>query len=671
MVERGGAQTDEHLARARARDRARPRSAEPRARRPRGSELPSSGAQSPICRVNSWPGWGRSSGSTWSGRLRPRPTRRPSGTSASGAPAGSSRTCASRWRGPRSRAIPRRCSRARARSSRRRSATGREGEEPPPGHGRLPRYTWWDAYAALRERLDELGRRLGGEYRVLVDANQHVDREAAVALGSRLLRQEHDADHAPPRLVGRARDARHRPPSSSRRRRSTRTAAPARSASTPARPTRSTSRACSTRRAASRTGRSRPTPIPEEYPRGARRPRLRLRHLPGRLPVEPRRREAAGGGDAPAGAEPHVSLVDWLEAGRRGAAAALRPPVRPAQRPALPAPQRARRARQRRRRAGAGRALRGGRRPAPARARRVGARADPGARVTAADRLRDVERWIGVGAARRRSVRDLPGRVRQRLPARLRGLGVDHDRVFAVGALVVSLRSAAATGREPAQMRLGLAALAFDFAVVSAYVLVYSFETGLAHPAAHVPAARRGGAALRDPRARSPSRPRALRCSPVFEWLRADRFAPHRYHVDYVTLQLGIELLMGLIVGWLVLRLLGQSTVAETRARRGRAAARPARPARRRARGRQPLRPGAQLLARARPGLRRVHPRGARPAAVRPDRDRAQRGRRRAGDGRRRRGRRRTCCRRARAGRSTGRCSRSCCARTRRSTGAT
>jgi epoxyqueuosine reductase len=58
-----------------------------------------------------------------------------------------------------------------------------DGEEPPPGHGRLPRYTWWDAYAALRERLDELGRRLDGEYRVLVDANEHVDREAAARSG--------------------------------------------------------------------------------------------------------------------------------------------------------------------------------------------------------------------------------------------------------------------------------------------------------------------------------------------------------------------------------------------------------------------------------------------------------------------------------------------------------
>jgi epoxyqueuosine reductase len=57
------------------------------------------------------------------------------------------------------------------------------GPPPAPGQGRLPRYTWWDAYAALREKLDELGRRLGGAYRVLVDANQHVDREGAVRSG--------------------------------------------------------------------------------------------------------------------------------------------------------------------------------------------------------------------------------------------------------------------------------------------------------------------------------------------------------------------------------------------------------------------------------------------------------------------------------------------------------
>ena len=53
----------------------------------------------------------------------------------------------------------------------------------PAGHGRLPRYTWYDAYAQLREKLDALGRAIGGNYRVLVDANQHVDREAAARSG--------------------------------------------------------------------------------------------------------------------------------------------------------------------------------------------------------------------------------------------------------------------------------------------------------------------------------------------------------------------------------------------------------------------------------------------------------------------------------------------------------
>ena len=52
-----------------------------------------------------------------------------------------------------------------------------------PGEGRLPRYTWFDAYAELREKLDALGRRLGGEYRVLVDENDHVDREGAARAG--------------------------------------------------------------------------------------------------------------------------------------------------------------------------------------------------------------------------------------------------------------------------------------------------------------------------------------------------------------------------------------------------------------------------------------------------------------------------------------------------------
>ena len=55
--------------------------------------------------------------------------------------------------------------------------------DPQPGEGRLPRYTWSHAYAALRERLEALGRELGGVHRVLVDENQHVDREGAARAG--------------------------------------------------------------------------------------------------------------------------------------------------------------------------------------------------------------------------------------------------------------------------------------------------------------------------------------------------------------------------------------------------------------------------------------------------------------------------------------------------------
>jgi epoxyqueuosine reductase len=58
-----------------------------------------------------------------------------------------------------------------------------EGTEPGADEGRLPRYTWRDEYARLRERLERLGHALGGSYRVLVDENDHVDREAAVRAG--------------------------------------------------------------------------------------------------------------------------------------------------------------------------------------------------------------------------------------------------------------------------------------------------------------------------------------------------------------------------------------------------------------------------------------------------------------------------------------------------------
>jgi epoxyqueuosine reductase len=59
----------------------------------------------------------------------------------------------------------------------------RRGVELEIDEGKLPRYTWTDEYAVLRQRLALLGERLGGAFRVLVDDNDHVDRAAAVRAG--------------------------------------------------------------------------------------------------------------------------------------------------------------------------------------------------------------------------------------------------------------------------------------------------------------------------------------------------------------------------------------------------------------------------------------------------------------------------------------------------------
>jgi epoxyqueuosine reductase len=59
----------------------------------------------------------------------------------------------------------------------------RDAPEPAIDEGMLPRYTWRNEYAELRVRLDALGRRLGGSYRVVVDENDHVDRAGAVRAG--------------------------------------------------------------------------------------------------------------------------------------------------------------------------------------------------------------------------------------------------------------------------------------------------------------------------------------------------------------------------------------------------------------------------------------------------------------------------------------------------------
>ena len=115
------------------------------------------------------------------------------------------------------------------------------------------------------------------------------------------------------------------------------------------------------------------------------------------------------------------------------------------------------------------------------------------------------------------------------------------------------------------QVALGFSALGFDFAVVSAFVLIYSYQQG--SPVRQIMFVPVVEAALRWGIAGAVGL--AVASTPVmavFEWLRERRLEPRTYHFNYVTLQIGIEILIALIVGWLVTRLRGQSVLADARA---------------------------------------------------------------------------------------------------------
>ena len=118
---------------------------------------------------------------------------------------------------------------------------------------------------------------------------------------------------------------------------------------------------------------------------------------------------------------------------------------------------------------------------------------------------------------------------------------------------------------ETAQARIGLAALVFDFAIVSAYILVFSYERGT--PVREIMLLPLVEAALRyGIRGALAVVVASVPVLAFFERLRSHRYPPVDFHTDFVTLQIGIELLLGLIVGWLVLLLLRQTSIAETRA---------------------------------------------------------------------------------------------------------
>jgi signal transduction histidine kinase len=112
---------------------------------------------------------------------------------------------------------------------------------------------------------------------------------------------------------------------------------------------------------------------------------------------------------------------------------------------------------------------------------------------------------------------------------------------------------------------VGFAGLLFDTAVVSTFVLIYSFEVGTpVRQALMIPIAEaavryglRGGIVL--PLALTP-------VYAVFEELRANEL-DSPYDVDHVTFSVGVSLIVGLFIGWLVERLRRQFELGERRAR--------------------------------------------------------------------------------------------------------
>jgi signal transduction histidine kinase len=180
------------------------------------------------------------------------------------------------------------------------------------------------------------------------------------------------------------------------------------------------------------------------------------------------------------------------------------------------------------------------------------------------ERLRDTERWIGwirLGAV---PLAIFQVAIASGYPEGYEAAAWLTTACFGAGALLLFRMGRRELGRAE-QVRLGVLALGFDFAVVSTYVLVFNFQAE--SPVRQVMYLPLVEAALRY------GIPGALGLAAasvpviaVFERLREGRLAPMTYHVDYVTLQVGLEVLMGITVGWLVHRLLRQTDVAETRA---------------------------------------------------------------------------------------------------------
>ena len=130
--------------------------------------------------------------------------------------------------------------------------------------------------------------------------------------------------------------------------------------------------------------------------------------------------------------------------------------------------------------------------------------------------------------------------------------------VLAIGALVLYR---AVRWQSPLVASVGLA---FDFAIASSFALLYAWQPGtplrqvmdLVVIEGSALFATRGGVLV------------AFASAPVLVWferLRSQHFGG-AFRVEYVTFQVGVELLIALLVGWVVARLAEQTVSAESRA---------------------------------------------------------------------------------------------------------
>jgi K+-sensing histidine kinase KdpD len=135
---------------------------------------------------------------------------------------------------------------------------------------------------------------------------------------------------------------------------------------------------------------------------------------------------------------------------------------------------------------------------------------------------------------------------------------------FAVGSVVLFWLSRIKM-RAQTRRRIGAATLVFDTAVVSAFVLVFAFESDTTiRSLLFLPVIE---AAMRYGLVGGITMPFAL--APVlaiFEWRRSEEFAAGPFTLDHVTFPLGVKVIAGLIVGALVARLRREMALARARA---------------------------------------------------------------------------------------------------------